>query len=440
MIKNKAHLKLIVIGHIDCGKSTTIGHLLYLFGQVSEKQLTKNENEGIMIGYEKVKYSWVVDQLNAERERSMTINISIKKFESSKYHYSIIDSPGHRDYIGNMIKGVSQADLAILVVSAEVGEYEAGMCSEGQTREHVLIAYTMGIKQIIVAINKMDAIEYNQERFNFIKFDILKFLQKFGFKEPNINFVPYCAYSGENMSKKSLLMSWHEGDTLVETLEKLDPPKLNFKDKPLRLPLLDVYKISGIGTVPVGRIATGTLKPGMIIIFTPSNIVTECKIVEMHYENLDEGNSGDIVGFNIRGVGIKDLRRGFVVGDAKNNPPKEAVSFISEIIVLNHPNTIKAGYTPVVDCHTCHIACKFDKLISKRKTGKELELEPKEIKNNEAALVKLIPQKPMVVEKFEEYPPLGRIVIRDIKKVIAVGIIKEVEKKEKTNMKANLKK
>jgi len=225
-------------------------------------------------------------------------------------------------------------------------------------------------------------------------------------------------------------MPWYKGDTLLEALDKVDPPARPF-DKPLRLPLQDVYKITGVGTVPVGRVETGILKPGMLVTFAPIQITTECKTVEMHHTQLEEAIPGDNVGFNVKSVGVKDIRRGNVVGDSKNDPPKEAISFNAQVIVLNHPNKIQAGYCPVLDCHTSHIACKFEKLLIKidRRTGKEIESEPKEVKNQEAAIVQLVPQKSMVVETFNEYPPLGRFAVRDMKQTVAVGVIKSVEKK-----------
>jgi elongation factor 1-alpha len=435
MKKTKPHVNLVVIGHVDSGKSTSTGHLIYKCGGVDERTIEKFEKEAKLIGKDSFKYAWVLDKLKAEREKGITIDIALMKFESNKYSFTIIDAPGHRDFIKNMITGTSQADVAILVISAGTGEFEAGIGADGQTREHALLAFTMGIKQIIVAINKMDTIDYNEERFNDVKSEVLMYLKKVGFQEKNINFVAYSGFKGENLIEKSDKMPWYKGDTLLESLDKLEPP-VRHLDKALRLPLQDIYKIAGVGTVPVGRIETGTLRPGMMVHFAPADITTECKSVEMHYQALEEGIPGDNVGLSIRGVGIKDLKRGYVAGDAKNDPPKEANSFNAQVIVLNHPNKIEAGYTPVVDCHTSHIACRFEKILSKidKRTGKELEAEPTEIKNQEAAIVQMVPQKPMVVEAFSEYPPLGRFAIRDMKRTVAVGIVKIVDKKIKTSI------
>jgi len=430
MGKEKVHINIVVIGHVDSGKSTSTGHLIYKCGGIDERTIEKFEKEAAQIGKSSFKYAWVLDKLKAERERGITIDIALWKFESQKYNFTIIDAPGHRDFIKNMITGTSQADVAILVVAAGSGEFEAGFGKEGQTREHALLAYTMGIKQVIVAINKMDAIQFSEERFEEIKKEVVLYLRKIGFQEKNINVVGYSGFEGDNLISRSDRMPWYKGDTLLEALDKVDPP-VRPVDKPLRLPLQDVYKITGVGTVPVGRVETGVLKPAMLVTFAPAGLTTECKTVEMHHTQMEEAIPGDNVGFNVKNVGVKDVRRGYVVGDAKNDPPKETITFKAQVIVLNHPNKIQAGYCPVLDCHTSHIACKFEKLLSKidRRTGKEMEAEPKEIKNQEAAIVLLVPQKGMVVETFAEYPPLGRFAVRDMKQTVAVGVIKEVEKK-----------
>ena len=431
MGKEKIHCNLVVIGHVDSGKSTSTGHLIYKCGGIDERTIEKFEKEAKLINKESFKYAWVLDKLKAERERGITIDIALWKFESNKYDFTIIDAPGHRDFIKNMITGTSQADVAILVVSGGKGEFEAGIGKEGQTREHALLAYTMGIKQCIVAVNKMDTCNYEQDRFEEIKKEVGDYLKKIGYQEKNLSFVPYSGFSGENLIEKSKKMEWYTGKCLLETLDNITPPE-RLTSKPLRLPLQDVYKITGIGTVPVGRVETGVIKPGILITFAPGGITTECKTVEMHHTQLEEAVPGDNVGFNVKNVSVKDIRRGYVASNNKDDPAKECESFNAQVIVLNHPNKISAGYCPVLDCHTSHIACKFDTLLQKidRRNGKELEAEPKEIKNQEAAIVKMIPQKGMVVETFSTYSPLGRFAVRDMKRTVAVGVIKQVTKKE----------
>jgi elongation factor 1-alpha len=434
MGKEKAHVNLVVIGHVDSGKSTTTGHLIYKCGGIDKRTIEKFEKEAKEMGKASFKYAWVLDKLKAERERGITIDIALWKFETTKYYFTIIDAPGHRDFIKNMITGTSQADVAVLVIASPTGEFEAGIAKNGQTREHALLAYTLGVKQMIVLVNKMDekSTNWSEARFIEIKNEVSSFLKKIGYDSDKIPFVPISGWLGDNMIEKSSNLPWYKGPTLLEALDGVTPPKRP-SDKPLRIPLQDVYKIGGIGTVPVGRVETGTLKPGQVVTFAPAMITTEVKSIEMHHEQLEEARPGDNIGFNVKNVAVKDLKRGFVAGDAKQDPPAETDTFTAQVIVLNHPGLIHAGYSPVLDCHTAHIACKFQELLTKvdRRSGKELEKEHKNIKSGDAAIVKLVPSKPMVVETFTEYPPLGRFAVRDMRQTVAVGVIKEVTRKSK---------
>jgi elongation factor 1-alpha len=383
------------------------------------------------MGKSSFKYAWVLDKLKAERERGITIDISLWKFETPKFYYTIIDAPGHRDFIKNMITGTSQADVAILVIASPPGEFEAGISKNGQTREHALLAFTLGVKQMIVLVNKMDDknVSWSQARFDEIKNEVSSYLKKVGYDPTKVPFVPISGWQGDNMLEKSPNLGWWKGPTLLEALDSVTEPKRPM-DKPLRIPLQDVYKIGGIGTVPVGRVETGILKPGQVVTFAPVGVTTEVKSVEMHHTSLPEAVPGDNVGFNVKNVSVKDIRRGNVCGDAKQDPPQEAGDFTAQVIVLNHPGQIHNGYTPVLDCHTAHIAVKFNEILTKvdRRTGKELEKEPKNIKSGDAAMVKMVPTKPMCVESFSEYPPLGRFAVRDMRQTVAVGVIKEVTK------------
>ncbi|XP_058475238.1 elongation factor 1-alpha-like [Solea solea] len=448
MGKEKTHINIVVIGHVDSGKSTTTGHLIYKCGGIDKRTIEKFEKEAAEMGKGSFKYAWVMDKLKAERERGITIDIALWKFETTKFQVTVIDAPGHRDFIKNMITGTSQADCAVLIVAAGVGEFEAGISKNGQTREHALLAYTLGVKQLIVGVNKMDSTEppYSEARFAEVKKEVTSFLKKTGYNPAAIAFVPISGFHGDNMMEASDKMKWYKewsierkegkasGSTLFQALDSILPPDRPVK-KALRLPLQDVYKIGGIGTVPVGRVETGILKPGMVVTFSPPNLTTEVKSVEMHHESLSEALPGDNVGFNIKNVSIKEIRRGNVAGDSKNDPPMAAETFIAQVIVLNHPGQINKGYSPVVDCHTAHIACKFAELVQKidRRSGKALEENPKSVKSGDAAMVLMEPSKPLCVEAFAEFPPLGRFAVRDMKQTVAVGVIKSVNKKNPTS-------
>ena len=433
-MKEKTHINLVVIGHVDAGKSTTTGHLIYKCGGIDKRTIEKFEKEAAELGKASFKYAWVLDNLKAECERGITIDIALWKFESPKFYFTVIDAPGHRDFIKNMITGTSQADIAILVIDSSVGGFEAGISKDGQTREHALLAFTLGVKQMIVACNKMDdvSVKYGEGRYKEIKAEVSTYLKKVGYKPMKIPFVPISGWMGDNMIDKSTNMPWYKGPYLLEALDNANPPKRP-SDKPLRLPLQDVYKIGGIGTVPVGRVETGIIKPGMVCTFAPVQITTEVKSVEMHHESLPEAVPGDNVGFNVKNVSVKDIRRGNVCGDSKKDPPKGASTFFAQVIVMNHPGQISSGYSPVLDCHTAHVACKFKNIDQKmdRRSGKVLEENPKFVKTGDACMVTLEPTKPLCVESFAEYPPLGRFAVRDMRQTVAVGVIKSVDKSEK---------
>lgn len=421
----KPHLNLVFIGHVDHGKSTLVGRLLFETKNVEAHVIEKYRKEAEEKGKATFEFAWVMDNLKEERERGLTIDVAHKRFDTDKYYFTIIDAPGHRDFVKNMITGTSQADAAILVVDVAKGV-------ETQTREHIYLARTLGVTQLIVAMNKMDATipPYSEQRFNEVKNEVGQLLKTVGYKVDAIQMIPVSAYKADNIIKASQNLGWWKGPYFLQAIDTFTvPPKAT--QKPLRLPIQDVYTITGVGTVPVGRIETGILKKDSKVIFMPANKVGEVKDIEMHHEKIPEGVPGDNVGFNVRGIAKTDVRRGDVCGPVES-PPTVAKTFKGRIMVLNHPNVITAGYTPVFHCHTAQVACTFEELVEKLdpKTGAVVEKNPQFLKTGDAAVVKIRPTKPFVIEKTDEFPQLGKFAVRDMGMTVAAGMCIDVEKKE----------
>jgi elongation factor 1-alpha len=419
-MSEKPHMNLIFIGHVDHGKSTTVGRLLYETHVITDRDIQRYKELTQQMNRPTFEFAFVMDQLKEERERGITIDIMHRDFQTPKYYFTIIDAPGHRDFVKNMITGASQADAAVLVVSAVDGV-------QAQTREHAILANVLGIGQIIVGVNKMDAANYDQKKFEEAKANVQQLLKSLGYRNVDaINFVPYSALAGDNVAAKSDKMPWYNGPTLLGSLDLLTVPTKP-TDKPLRLPIQDVYSISGFGTVPVGRVETGVMKPGDQVIIMPSGAKAEVKSIEMHHQQLQKAEPGDNVGFNIKGVDRKDVKRGDVVGPV-SNPPTVVSEFKAQIIVLHHQNVIAKGYTPVFHIHTAQIACTITDILEKKdpKTGQVLEQNPETIKTGDIAIVKIKPTKPIVAEKYSEFPQLGRFAIRDMGETVGAGVILDV--------------
>ncbi len=423
---NKPHLNIVFIGHVDHGKSTTVGRLLLDTGVIRQEEIDKFRAEAEAKGKATFEFAWVMDDLKEERERGVTIDIAHRRFDSQKYYFTIIDAPGHRDFVKNMITGTSQADAAVLVVSAAEGIQE-------QTREHIFLSRTLGVSQLICAINKMDRQEvaYSEAKYNAVKEELTKLLKNVGFKvDTQVVFLPISAFKDDNIIKASPNMAWFKGPFLLQALDNLVVPAKP-TDKPLRLPVQDVYTITGIGTVPVGRVETGRLKVGEKITFMPSGKTGEVKTIEMHHEAVQVAEPGDNVGFNVRGIDKNDIRRGDVAGPA-SAPPTVVESFTANIQVLNHPSVITAGYAPVFHAHTAQVACEFTELLKRLdpKTGQTAEENPPTLKTGDAALVRITPKRPLVLEKYKEFPQLGRFAVRDMGQTVAAGVVVDVKKRE----------
>ena len=422
---DKPHMNMVIIGHVDHGKSTLVGQILLQTGQFPQHMLDKYKEEAKAKGKESFALAWIFDNLKEERERGVTIDVAHKRFDTDKYYITIIDAPGHRDFVKNMITGTSQADAAVLVVAGPEGIM-------AQTKEHMFLARTLGVKQLIVAINKMDDTKppYDKAKYEAVKDEMAKLAKSVGYKDEQLQFVPVSAFVGDNIKEKGKL-DWWTGDSILKAIDNFIIPKKP-TDLPLRWPIQDVYTIKGVGTVPVGKIETGVMKPGQQLIFRPSTkpggATGEVKTIEMHHEQISQGEPGDNVGVNMRGVNKNEIRRGDVAGPA-NDPPTVAKSFIAQIMVLNHPSVITKGYTPVFHCYTSQVACRFEEIQKKLdpRTGQVKEENPDFIKTGDAAIVKIVPTRPMVIESSKKIPQLGRFAIRDMGQTVAAGVCLDVE-------------
>jgi elongation factor 1-alpha len=420
----KEHMNLVFIGHVDHGKSTLVGRMLLDTGHIEQHIIDKYRKEAESKGKGSFEFAWVMDGLKEERERGLTIDVAHKRFNSKNYYFTIIDAPGHRDFVKNMITGTSQADAAVLVVAAPEGVM-------AQTKEHVFLSKTLGVNQLVIAVNKMDATtpEYSEDRYNEVVDEVTKLLKTVGYKDDQVTFVPVSAFKGDNAVEKTDKLNWFKGQTILEAVDSFKLPEKPLT-LPLRWPIQDVYSITGIGTVPVGRIETGVLKAGTTLTFQPSDKKGEVKSIEMHHEEIPEAKPGDNVGCNIRGLSKTDIRRGDVAGPL-DNPPTVAKTFIAQLAVLQHPSVIAPGYTPVFHCHTSQIACTFEELQKKLdpKTGSVKEENPQFLKTGDIAIVKIRPTRPIVIEKAKEFPQLGRFAVRDMGQTVAAGMVIDVEKK-----------
>jgi len=421
---------MIVTGHIDNGKSTSMGHMLMDLGLIDERTIAAHAAESEKHGKgDTFKYAWVMDNIKDERERGITIDLAFQKFETPKYFFTLIDAPGHRDFIKNMITGASEADCAILVLSAKEGETDTAIAPGGQAREHAFLLRTLGVSQLIVAINKMDDSNYSEQAFKAAKEKAEKLIKSVGYKLENVPIIPISGWKGDNLVKKSENMKWWTGKTLLETFDDFKLPEKPV-GKPLRIPIQDVYTITGVGTVPVGRVETGVAKAGMKIVVMPSGATGEIKTIETHHTQMESAEAGDNIGFNLRGIEKKDIKRGDVIG-TPDNPPNVAKEFRAQIIIIHHPTAIAPGYTPVMHAHTAQVAATIVAFESKinPQTGAEEEKDPKFLKAGDSAIVRIRPVRPLPIETFQDFPELGRFALRDMGATIAAGVIKDITEK-----------
>jgi len=422
--RKKPHRNIVFIGHVDHGKSTTVGRLLLDSGHIEEHVIEKNEKLAAESGKAGFGLAYVMDGLKEERERGITIDVAHKEFFTPTYYWTIIDAPGHRDFVKNMITGASQADTAVLLCAANDGV-------NAQTKEHAFLAKVLGVKGLIVHVNKMDisGVDWTEEKYNAACKEVSQLLRMAGFKPDDVPMIPASSLNGDNVFKKSDKCPWYNGPTLFEAIDATPMPDKP-SSKPLRLPIQDVYKISGIGTVPVGKIETGTLNVGKNIVFNPSMKSGEVKSIEMHHTMVDKAEPGDNVGFNVRGLAADEIRRGDVAGYTDSEPTfvRHDETFVGQIQLMDIPKAVSVGYTPVFHAHTAQVAVKFMDLLEKtNKSGKEAN--PSFLKTGDACLIRFQPTKPMSIEQLDTFPELARFAIRDMGKTVAAGVCIKIEKK-----------
>ena len=428
MAKEKPIMNVVFVGHVDHGKSTSVGRLFFDGGAVSEQEMKKYKEEAEKHGKAGFEFAYVMDNLKEERERGVTINLSYRKLMTNNFEVTIIDAPGHKDFVKNMITGASQADCAFLVVSADGGV-------QPQTKEHVWLLRTMGVKHLSVLVNKMDTVDYAEDKYNKVKEDVGAVIKMAGFNPDEIAFIAGSALMGDNIANKSDKMAWYKGPTVKEQIDKFPAPEKP-TGLPMRMPIQDVYEITGIGTVPVGKVETGVMKVGQKIVVLPgrsgTGIEGEVRSIEAHHEQLQEAEAGDNVGINLRGVGKKDMARGDVICDAAQ-PPAIVEEFEAQIAIINHPTVVAKGYTPVFHVHTAQVPCQFVELKSKLDpaTGQVAEENPDFLKNGDVAIVKIKPVGNLVLESSDKNPNMARFAIRDAGVTVAAGVCKSLTAKAK---------
>jgi len=425
MAKQKPVINVAFVGHVDHGKSTTIGRLIFDSGKISPQDLEKLKAEAQKHGKAGFEFAFVMDKFKEERERGITIDLSYEKLVTNKYEVTIIDAPGHKDFVKNMITGASQADVAFLVVSAKDGV-------QPQTKEHVWLIRTMGVGQVVVVINKMDAVDYKEDAYKKVKEDVSKLLKEASYKVDDVPFLAISGFKGDNVVKKSTNMPWYKGPTLLEQLDLLKEPEKPI-NLPLRMPLQDVYEIVGIGTVPVGKIKTGVMKVGQKVLIIPGRtgkgIEGEVRSIEMHHEQLQQAEAGDNVGVNIRGVGKKDVVRGDVICDAAN-PIPIVDEFVAQIAIIWHPTVIAKGYTPVFHVHTAQVPCQFIELIEKTGADGQVTKNPDFLKVGDVAKVRIKPMGNLALETMAKNPHMARFAIRDAGATVGAGVCIEMKEKK----------
>jgi len=453
-MSDKQHLSLVVCGHVDAGKSTTTGHLIFALGGIGEREMAKLQAEADSKGKSSFAFAYYMDTCKEERERGVTIQCNTKEFFTEKYHYTIVDAPGHKDYIKNMITGSGCADAGLILVPAEKGGFEAAIAKanakmgieEGQTRQHARLLYLLGIEQIIVGVNKMDSCDWSESRFNEIKEEFVKMITAIGFKPKKVPVIPFSGFHGDNLIKKTDKAPWYkgwkanrnpkvviEGVTILDALNDLIQPPKRKPDAPLRLPISNIYNIKGVGQIICGRVEQGTVRPGDIVGMVPSGLAGKKMFqIEQHHKQLSEAGPGENVGMSIKGIGKDEkVKVGDVIFIEKEGICKPVAEFTALVYVQEHPGVLKPGYTPVVFSRTARVACKMTKINWKmsKKTGGEKVDNPPNLEQFEQAEVVFAPEAPFFVDTFDNCEGLARIAVMDSNRLKMLGKVMGVSYK-----------
>ncbi|XP_041043430.1 HBS1-like protein isoform X3 [Carcharodon carcharias] len=426
----KQLLNLVVIGHVDAGKSTLMGHLLYLLGKVNKRIMHKYEQESKKAGKASFAFAWVLDETGEERERGVTMDVGMTKFETKTKVITLMDAPGHKDFIPNMITGAAQADVAILVVDASRGEFEAGFEAGGQTREHALLVRSLGVTQLAVAVNKMDQVNWQPERFKEISNKLGHFLKQAGFKDSDVAYIPTTGLNGENLTTRSQvpeLKVWYNGPCLLEQIDSFKSPQRPV-EKPFRLCVADVFKDQGSGFSVTGKIEAGYVQTGDRLLVMPPNETCTVKGIALHDEPLDWAAAGDHVTLTVTGVDIIKVNVGCIFCDQKA-PIKTCTRFRARVLTFSIDTPITQGLPVLLHYQTLSEPCTIRRLVSvlHKSTGEVLKKKPKCLTKGQNALIELQTQRPVSLELYKDFKELGRFMLRYGGSSIAAGVVTEIK-------------
>ncbi|KAI8098828.1 P-loop containing nucleoside triphosphate hydrolase protein [Halteromyces radiatus] len=433
---DKPKMNLVVIGHVDAGKSTLMGHFLYDLGNVNERMMQKYERDSQKIGKGSFAYAWVLDETGEERDRGITMDIAMNHFETPHRQFTLLDAPGHRDFIPNMISGTAQADAAILVVDAATGGFESGFDANGQTKEHALLARSLGVQQLVVAVNKLDVMGWDQARFDEITAKLGTFLLQAGYRKNNLTYVPVSGLTGDNLVKRSQseqLSSWYDGPCLLEVIDMIEPP-VRLLDKPFRMGVTDFFKggIGSSGGVSVaGSIDSGSLQVGEQVMVVPGNEIGIVKNLQVNDETTNWGAAGDSILMTLSGLDILNLSTGCVLCTPLQ-PVPITTTFTAQIVVFDIKIPITSGFPVILHHQSSNEPASITKLLCSldKSTGEVVKRNPRHLSKGATAKVKIqLSHRAIPLETFKDNKQLGRIMLRKGGETVAAGVVDEVSER-----------